>query len=208
MPQVLKDDVRDRLLGAALEVFAARGYAGATMGEIAAAAGISTGNVYRYFPGKAELFDAALPADFVRRFRDLLRRRVRALDGVRDIGVLPADAPYHLASEELLRFSIDHRLRVIVLLARAGGSRWERFAEHTVADLVRLAIAHFETTAPRVALTRSMRFDLVEIYRAFVVVLVRILERFETEASIRPAIEAYTRYHLSGLKAFFEGGEP
>src|SRR5262245_3714946 len=206
--QVLKDDVRHRLLGAALEVFAARGYEGATVGEIASAAGISTGNVYRYYPGKTELFDAVVPADFVRGFRELLRRRVRALDGVRDVGDLPSDAPYHLASEELLRFAIDHRLRVIVLLARSAGSRWERFAEHTVEDLVRLAVAHFETVGQGVELSRSMRFDLVEIYRAFVVVLVHILQRFETEASIRPAIEAYTRYHLSGLKAFFEGGEP
>ncbi len=50
-----------------------------------------------------------------------------------------------------------------------------------------------------------MRFDLTEIYRAFVRVLVAILTRFETEASIREAVAAYTRYHLAGLKSFFEG---
>src|SRR6188768_3302355 len=98
MAQVLKDDVRSRLIDAALEVFADRGYAGATMGDIAAAASVSTGNVYRYFPGKRELFDAVVPPAFVRGFRTLLRRRVRALDGVRDVRDLPAGAPYHLAS--------------------------------------------------------------------------------------------------------------
>jgi AcrR family transcriptional regulator len=191
-------------------VFAARGYDGATMSEIAAAAAVATGNVYRYFAGKRELFDAVVPPAFVRRFRELLRRRVRALDGVRDVGELPAGSPYHLASEEMLRFSIDHRLRVIVLLARAAGSRWERFAEHTVEDLVRLAIAHFESVAtvagePEVELGRTTRFDLTEIYRAFVTVHVRILERFETEPAIRHAIEAYGRYHLAGLQSFFQG---
>ena len=205
MPQVLKESVRDRLIGAAVEVFAGRGYEGAGMGEIAAAAGVSTGNVYRYFPGKRELFDAVVPPAFVRRFRQLLRLRVRALEGVRDVRDLPADAPYHLASEELLRFCIDHRLRVIVLLARSAGSRYERFAEHTVEDLVRLAVAHFRSVDPGVELSRSMRFDLTEIYRAFVQVLVAILVRFETEASIREAVAAYTRYHLAGLKSFFEG---
>src|SRR5687767_8998484 len=100
MPQVLKDDVRRRLIETALLVFADRGYAGATMGDIAAAVGVSTGNVYRYFPGKRELFDAAVPAAFVRAFRTLLRRRVRALDGVRDVRELPPGAPYHLASED------------------------------------------------------------------------------------------------------------
>jgi AcrR family transcriptional regulator len=209
MPQVLKESVRESLVAAAAEVFAKRGYERAAVGEIAAAAGLSTGNVYRYFPGKRELFDAVVPPTFVRRFRELLRRRVRALNGIRDVHDLPPEAPYHLASEELLRFCIDHRLGVIVLLARSGGSRYARFAEHTVDDLVRLAVAHFESVDPararEVELRRTTRFDLTEIYRAFVQVLVAILVRFESEASIREAVAAYTRYHLAGLKSFFEG---
>jgi AcrR family transcriptional regulator len=205
MAQVLKGEVRDRITGAALAVFAERGYDAATVADIAAAAGISTGNVYRYYAGKAELFDAVVPAAFVRRFRGLLRRRVRALDGVRDIGALPADAPYHLASEDLLRFCIDHRLRVIVLLARAEGSRHASFAERTVEDLVRLALAHFRGLDPGIELDRLGRFDLEEIYRSFVRILVRILQSFETERTLRRAVDRYTRYHLAGLKAFFEG---
>jgi AcrR family transcriptional regulator len=203
MAQVLKDAVRDRIVAAALAVFAAEGYAGATMGAIAEAAGISTGNVYRYFPGKRELFDAVVSPAFVRRFRSLLRRRVRSLEGVRDARDLAADAPYHLASEELLRFAIDHRLRVIVLLARSDGSRHQGFAERTVEDLVRLAVAHFTALDPTTVLDRPMRFDLTEIYRAFVRVLVRILESFDTEPATRAAVEAYTRYHLAGLQSFF-----
>jgi AcrR family transcriptional regulator len=208
VPQVLKDDVRRRLIDIALEVFAVRGYGGATMGDIAAAAGVSTGNIYRYFPGKQELFDAAVPPSFVRAFRTLLRRRVRALEGVHDVAELAPGTPYHLASEELLRFCIDHRLGVIVLLGHAEGSRYERYAEHTVGDLVRLAIAHFEALEPGLEVDRAMRFGLTEIYRAFVRVLVRILERFETEPAIRQAVDAYTRYHLAGLKSFFEGERP
>jgi AcrR family transcriptional regulator len=206
--QVLKDDVRRRIEEAALRAFAGRGFVAATMGEIAAGAGVSTGNLYRYCPGKEELFDAVIPPAFVYRFRTLLRRRVRALSGRRDVRELRRDDPYHLASEDLLRLCIDHRLRVIVLLARAGGSRWDGFDERTAQDLVRLAIAHFSALDPELVLTRSQRFDLVEIYRSFVRVLARILERFESEPEIREAVAAYTRYHLAGLKSFFEGEEP
>jgi hypothetical protein len=66
-------------------------------------------------------------------------------------------------------------------------------------------VAHFQSVDPIIELGRTLRFDLTQIYRAFVSVLVSILERFETEASIREAVEAYTRYHLAGLKSFFEG---
>lgn len=47
---------REEILAAALEVFSARGYAQATMEEVAAKAGVAKGSVYNYFPGKKDLF--------------------------------------------------------------------------------------------------------------------------------------------------------
>ena len=46
---------RDRILAAAVEVFAARGYDGAGMGEIAARAGIVPSVIYDHFPSKRAL---------------------------------------------------------------------------------------------------------------------------------------------------------
>jgi AcrR family transcriptional regulator len=50
---------RDRLIAAAIEVFAEQGYEGARLQDIARAAGLTTGAVYANYRGKAELlFDA------------------------------------------------------------------------------------------------------------------------------------------------------
>ena len=50
---------RDRLVAAAIEVFAEQGYEGARLQDIARAAGLTTGAVYANYRGKAELlFDA------------------------------------------------------------------------------------------------------------------------------------------------------
>src|SRR5687767_3057624 len=46
---------RDEVLDAALEMFAERGFHGATMPEIAARAGIATGTIYRHFASKEAL---------------------------------------------------------------------------------------------------------------------------------------------------------
>src|SRR5687767_4484147 len=51
---------RNRLLDAAVEVFARRGYERATIDEVAEAAGLSKGTVYWHFDSKAELFGALL----------------------------------------------------------------------------------------------------------------------------------------------------
>ena len=51
-------DKRGRLLAAASGVFARRGFRGATIDEIAAAAGVAKGTVYLYFASKEDLFFA------------------------------------------------------------------------------------------------------------------------------------------------------
>lgn len=52
MAQTKKGDVHEAILAAAFAQFSARGYSETTIPAIAAAAGISTANVYRYFPSK------------------------------------------------------------------------------------------------------------------------------------------------------------
>src|SRR5215210_2814045 len=49
-----------QILAAALEEFAERGYAGASMAAAAARAGVTKGLIYHYFPGKADLFKAVV----------------------------------------------------------------------------------------------------------------------------------------------------
>jgi AcrR family transcriptional regulator len=61
--QTLPDtSTRDRLIAAAIEVFADQGYESARLQDIARAAGLTTGAVYANFRGKADLLFAAIGA--------------------------------------------------------------------------------------------------------------------------------------------------
>src|SRR3990172_8296230 len=51
--------VRERIVAAALRVFAERGFHGATMQDVVHASGLSVGAIYTYFGSKAELFLAS-----------------------------------------------------------------------------------------------------------------------------------------------------
>ncbi len=62
---------RDRILDAALNVFARKGYHDTRMDEIVAASQTSKGSIYFHFPNKERLFLA-----LVDQFADLLERRV------------------------------------------------------------------------------------------------------------------------------------
>ena len=60
-------EVRDRILDAASKVFAAEGFAGATIDAIGQAAGFTKGAVYSNFESKDELFLALLDREFEQR---------------------------------------------------------------------------------------------------------------------------------------------
>ena len=202
MAQYPKDEVRDRIVDAALAVFAEEGYGAATIARIAAAAGVSTGNVYRYFENKRALFDAALPEAFPRQLLALVRARVEALQGVDDVRTLGPEARYRAISEELLRFAIENRLRVVLLLGKADGTEYERYPDTIMRELVRQALA-WAASIRAPAPSAAAHFALEQIYRNFVEALARILARYQREASIREAVEALSTYHLAGLRAFF-----
>jgi TetR/AcrR family transcriptional regulator len=74
----------ERILAAALEVFSARGYAGATIDAIAAAAGMSKPNLLYYFPSK-EAIHAALIDDLLEAWLEPLRALDPAGDPVAEL---------------------------------------------------------------------------------------------------------------------------
>lgn len=55
-PVIGDEQTPERLLGAARKVFAEQGYDGASLDEVAAAAGMTKGAVYHHFENKADLF--------------------------------------------------------------------------------------------------------------------------------------------------------
>ena len=67
-----RDEVRAQVLTAAAGVFAQRGFAGATIDEVAAAAGFTKGAVYSNFESKDELFLALMDAQVSARLQRVL----------------------------------------------------------------------------------------------------------------------------------------
>jgi AcrR family transcriptional regulator len=80
----LVDDKRRIILDAALRVFAAKGYHGTAVPDVADAAGVGTGTLYRYFANKEALVNEV--------YRDAkLRLRAAVMDGVEDPDLVKRD---------------------------------------------------------------------------------------------------------------------
>lgn len=198
MPQVLKEELRARILAAALEVFATRGYTGATMTAIAERAGLGTASLYRYYPGKAELFDAVVTPELAAQFEALLERRVRGL-APHVAGEAPRGGD---AADEMLRFWIDHRLAVVILLDRAADTAYAHYGERFVELLVSGTLAQLRAAHPGLRVPATARFVLERIFEATRRTLAAILAAHADERPLREAIEAFWSYQIPGLAGF------
>src|SRR5258706_12108047 len=87
---------RERILRAAIEVFARNGYFNAKVSEIAKAAGVADGTIYLYFDGKEDLL--------VTIFREHTRNYLQSLE--REMATINR-------AEERLRVAIRHHLETL-----------------------------------------------------------------------------------------------
>ncbi|MBZ0238492.1 MAG: TetR/AcrR family transcriptional regulator [Deltaproteobacteria bacterium] len=196
MPQILKDEVRARILDAALAVFATDGFERATMAAIALRAGIGTASIYRYYPGKDELFAAVITPELAARFASLLERRVSALAR----RTLRGDANDDLGGD-MLRFWIEHRLAVVILLDRAAGTPHAAYGARFVAQLVKHTLAELRAAHPGLRIRPGERFVLTTVFDNTRRLLAAVLAQHADPAELRAAIEAFWSYQIAGIRA-------
>lgn len=153
---------RETLLAAAKRVFSEKGYAAATIADVARAAKLSYGSVYWYFDSKEELFDALMDAGEA----DL---RTRILDALDDAG--PADLEGALRTSVQATFEhFDADPEATRLLFRdsyALGGRFEahllRIYEGFIDDLEATITAGQREGGIRKAPTRLVAFSLAAL---------------------------------------------
>lgn len=130
MAQVLKEDIRENILRAALQEFFDRGYRSAAMRDIAKQAKIPTGLIYSYYENKESLFDAVL--------RPVLYDWERVLAaGEAEKGKHTNSDIYGLSKEEAecILNLFDHRKEFIILIDKSGGTKYENERERFIKDI-------------------------------------------------------------------------
>ena len=196
MAQTLKTEVRERIVAEATRAFATAGYRGARLQDIAQAAGVATGNLYRYYRDKDALFDAIVPRTTAARLLRLLRARVRELGAAPDWTRMtaPASAP----AAALLAFLIEQRTAAYIVLAGAEGSSLAHVRPLIVRELTRLATAYLAQHDADAAVPPAV---LRQIFGSTVDMIVAILRDSADADAIAQAFAAFWRYQLAGLQA-------
>ncbi len=126
MPQVLKDEVFERIFQAGVDVFYEKDYRSAKMQDIAAKAGIPVSLIYNYHKNKEDLFDkiaSSLHLNF-----DKIAMEEEQANG------LPSEKYKNIAEDYILDLLENHKIFVI-LMDKSQGTKYEVAKEQFILSI-------------------------------------------------------------------------
>lgn len=195
--QVLKEEIRNRIKQAALELFAGTGYLGTTVSDIADRAGISVGNVYKYYKNKQDLFDSLVQPVYDKVVHCVKSRTQQKVDS--SITDIAKDSRILGLTEELLQLFIQHRLEALILLSNTEGTGYENLKEHFVAMLEENMLDYITQSKGKNYLSEHQTFFLHIIYENIANFVLAIARKYSEEEDIRQAVKELFTYHFYGL---------
>lgn len=191
---------RRQILDGARKVFMDLGFDGASMGEIARAAGVSKGTLYVYFADKSRLFEAIVEEEKIEQGKVAFN-----FDPARDVDTtLPEFGRAYIGL--LCRPGGGSAIRTVMAIAERMPEVGSRFYQHVIAHTVDRFAAYLEARAQRgeiviedyqLAAWQFMQMCQATLFQAFI---------FQAKPS--PSPEQIARVVDSATRVFFAAYRP
>ena len=187
--QVLKEDIRGRILTVARQQFGQKGYSKTSMREIAELSSVGVGNIYNYFTSKDELF------------REVVRPVLCALEAM-------LQEHHGIRGEDIMMMRSEKYLKALmgILLFRAQGSSLERFRENYTdrsTEVVKAWFAAMQQKHPEINTAVSdfiIHLHTVWMFTMFEELLMHSVPRQEMEAILHD----YILFEIQGWRAIIK----
>ena len=201
--QVLKEDIRGRILTVARHRFEQKGYSKTSMREIAELAEIGVGNIYNYFTNKDELF-----CEVVRPVLCALEAMLQEHHGIRgeDIMTMKSEKYLKACIDEYVSLIDKHRPLMEILLFHAQGSSLEYFRESYTdrsTELVKAWFASMQQKYPEINTAMSdfiIHLHTVWMFTLFEELLIHSVPRQEMETILHD----YILFEIQGWRALIK----
>ena len=190
--QVLKDELRHKILLEAQHLFLQRGYARTSLQMIADKVNISKSNLYHYFKSKEDLFYELTDGAAEGLKKLILRLRDKRFDprtGQREYQVL--------LTEEVLSLLLAEKYGLLLILEQAQGTRYESLRPGMI-DMLAAKIAPLPADEDNcLLLAQIMAQNLLDG-------IVLILKNRVRPREVRMNLNRLVEYHTKGMDALLK----
>jgi AcrR family transcriptional regulator len=193
--QILKDEIREKILQAARDEFFTAGYKQASTRKIIQRAKISNGNLYNYFKTKEELFSAVVEP--LLEFSNALLQTLFTDEGIENFS--PAQIELLCASicDMLARF----RKEWVVLMNQSQGTPYEAYKT----ELIERLAEHFQKNAkPEFKSSHPRKGMLMQLAATNIVEgILKIAAQYPDQECDMKNIRLLFLYHIHGIAQFY-----
>ncbi|MHB1393190.1 MAG: TetR/AcrR family transcriptional regulator [Clostridia bacterium] len=189
--------MRKRIYEAAIREFSEKGFSQASMREIAKGAGMTVGNLYRYFKDKEDLFYSVIgPA-----YESLVELVKESIELVR----YSFDTSFfEFLSEQILKISKEHKIELLILFEGSGGTKYERAKEEIVLVVEDFLKGNLSSKLKE----KGIEIEDVYLFRViavgFVEGMTMIAKKYENDEKLKKVAAQFITFYFNDVIKRFE----
>jgi AcrR family transcriptional regulator len=197
--QTLKEEIKNKIIEAAIKEFSRHGYEKSSMRTIAKAAGISVSNTYNYYKSKDEMFVTIIEPVF-NQLKDVLRQSFQqSMKG--GLGNNNLHTFIDGIVKALIQMETRERELLIILIEKSAGTRYEKSRD----EIVNLLKMHFAEALRKHGATAQIQeeqsYILTIIANNYIDGLFKILKDYKNREWAEANLRTMLTYHLNGIKS-------
>jgi len=202
--QILKEDVRKAILQAALAEFRQYGYKEASMRRIAREAGMTTGNIYRYFTSKDELFDAVVGPVY-EQYHNYSTEYLQTVDDHLTSGEINKNEYFDRVQVTLVGLVKDSSPELMLLICRSEGSKYDGVKPELLSFTETLLLKSFAAVkSGGLPLTPYEQTEVGMMASTLIEGLSLIISSYEDSDTISLLVDRLVNVYCKGLHGMLE----
>lgn len=189
--QVLKPEIREKILTAAERLFYEAGFSGTSTRSIAREVGISVSNLYKYFADKQAIFSAIVDP-FYHRTRSNLVALFSEEHAEMDPRIID------MATQQIMSLMMADRRKFVILMGRSEGTPYADVKN----EIITMLTQHLSESVNHNVLKDD--FILRVFARNFFEGILAIVENAPGNVTfITDNVSTLVRYHIAGIAQFY-----
>lgn len=195
--QVLKEEMRKRIYEAAIGEFYKKGFSQASMREIAKSAGMTVGNLYRYFKDKEDLFCSVISPVY-ESLMELVDKSIELVKHRFDTSF------FEFLSEQILKIRKVHKIELLILFEGSGGTKYERAKE----NIVEIVEDFLKENLLKGLKDKAIKIEDEYLFRViavgFVESMIMINKNFDSDEKLQKVAAQFITFYFSDVLKRFE----